>query len=66
MLVGGVERRGRAAEVRKVVDPGDSERTLDTWCEVSFEKLVGDLDGAIAEARFALSLEKAAAPARGA
>jgi hypothetical protein len=53
------------AEVRKVMDPGDGDRTLDTWCEVSFEKEVGDLDAAIAEARFALAIEKAAAPFRG-
>jgi hypothetical protein len=52
------------AEVRKVLDPGDGQRTLDVWCEVSFEKEAGDLEGAIAEARFALSLEKAAAPSR--
>jgi hypothetical protein len=56
------------AEVRKVVDPGDGQRTLDTWCEVSFEKSVactltgGGLDAAVAEARFALSIEKAAPP----
>jgi len=52
------------AEVRKVVDPGTGERTLDTWCEVTFEKEAGDVDAAIAEARFALAIEKAAAPAR--
>jgi hypothetical protein len=51
-----------SAEVRKVFDPGDGQRTLDTWCEVSFEKSVGDLEAAIAEARFALSIEKAAPP----
>ncbi len=56
--------RESVAEVRKVLDPGDGERTLDTWCEVSFEKEVRDLDAAIAEARFALALEKAAAPTR--
>jgi len=50
------------AEVRKVVDPGDGQRTLDTWCEVSFEKPVSDVDAAIAEARFALSIEKAVPP----
>jgi len=51
-----------AAEVRRVVDPGDGQRTLDTWCEVSFEKPVADVEGAIAEARFALTIEKAAPP----
>lgn len=54
------------AEVRNVLDPGDGERTLDTWCEVSFEKDVADVAAAIVEARFALSLEKAASPNRGA
>jgi hypothetical protein len=53
------------AEVRTVLDPGDGERTLDTWCEVSFEKEVGELGEAVSEARYALSLEKAAAPTRG-
>jgi hypothetical protein len=50
------------AEVRRVVDPGDGQRTLDTWCEVSFEKPVADVEAAIAEARFALTIEKAAPP----
>ena len=52
-----------ASEVRKVVDPGDGERTLDTWCEVTFEIEVSALDAAVVEARFALGLEKAATPA---
>ena len=57
--------RGRRREVRKILDPGDGQRTLDTWCEVSFEKETGDLDAAIAEVRFALALEKRrAAPSR--
>jgi len=51
-----------SAEVRRVLDPGDGQRTLDTWCEVQFEKPVVDLDAAIREARFALSIEKAAPP----
>jgi hypothetical protein len=50
------------AEVRRVVDPGDGQRTLDTWCEVSFEKAVADLGAAVVEARFALSIEKAVPP----
>jgi len=66
----GAAARGRGyveilAEVRKVLDPGDGQRTLDTWCEVSFEKEVEGLDAAIAEARFALAIEKAASPTRG-
>jgi hypothetical protein len=52
------------AEVHKVMDPGDHERTLDTWCEVSFEREVTDLETAVAEVRFVLGLEKAAAPPR--
>ena len=48
--------------VREVRDPGDGARTLDTWCEVSFEKAVGDLAGVMDEVRFALSFEKAASP----
>jgi hypothetical protein len=61
-----VERGYRevGAEVHKVLDPGNGDRTLDTWCEVSFEKETADMETAIAEARFALSLEKAAAPTR--
>ena len=56
--------RETAAEVRKVLDPGDGERTLDTWCEITFEKELSALDAAVVEARFALGLEKAATPTR--
>jgi hypothetical protein len=56
--------RETAFEARKVLDPGDGERTLDVRCEVTFEKEAGDLVDAIVEARFALSLEKAAMPLR--
>jgi hypothetical protein len=45
--------------VTQVFDPGDSGRTLDTWCEVSFEKAVTDVDIAMDEVRFVLALEKA-------
>jgi hypothetical protein len=55
----------RGSEVRQVRDPGNGERTIDTWCEVSFEKQVHDLEAAIVELRFALALEKAAGPAHG-
>jgi hypothetical protein len=48
--------------IRDVHDPGDSARTLDTWCEVSFEKAVGDIDGVMDEVRFAFSFEKAVSP----
>jgi len=53
-----------SAEVRNVLDPGDDQRTIDHWCEVSFEKDVDDLAAAVIEARFALALEKVAAPLR--
>ena len=48
------------AEVRKIFDPGDANRTLDTWCELSYEKPVADLAAAIDVAKFVLTLEKAA------
>jgi hypothetical protein len=67
-LAAAAESRGYhevSAEVRTVQDPGDGDRTIDVWCEVAFEKDVNDLDAAIVEARFALGLEKAAAPLRG-
>jgi hypothetical protein len=57
--------RETAVEVHQIKDPGGGDRTLDTWCEVSFEIEVGDLDAAIAEVRFALAIEKAAVPSRG-
>ena len=49
------------AMIRKVRDPGNEERIIDTWCEVLFEKPVSGLDAAVDEVRFALSIEKAAA-----
>jgi hypothetical protein len=48
------------AQVRKIFDPGDEGRTLDTWCELSYEKPVSDLEAAVDEVKFALTLEKAA------
>ncbi|WP_437299989.1 hypothetical protein [Sorangium sp. So ce426] len=50
------------AALRHVRDPGDAERTLDTWCEVHFEKRVASLELAVSEVGFALSLEKTALP----
>lgn len=49
------------AEVRKIFDPGDGQRIIDTWCEVAYELTAPSLDAAIAETRFALSIEKVAA-----
>lgn len=50
------------AMVTRVLDPGDSGRTLDTVCEVLFETAVGDVERAMDEVRFALALDKSAAP----
>jgi len=50
----------REARVQDLNDPGNPERTLDTWYEVRFEKLVEGIAQAVDEARFALSIEKAA------
>lgn len=47
--------------VTSVTAPDDSGRVLDTWCELSLRKPVSDLAAAIAEVRFALSVDKAVA-----
>ena len=39
-------------------DPADPERTLDTWYEVSYEKVVSTLEEAMVEVGFALQFEK--------
>jgi hypothetical protein len=56
------------SEVERVVvpvpDPSDKSRTLETWYEVAFEKTVQDQVGLFEELRYALSLEKTAAPGR--
>jgi hypothetical protein len=44
--------------VTNVSDPGDASRTLDTWCEVLFQKDLGDLGHVNEEVRFVLGLEK--------
>jgi hypothetical protein len=46
--------------VTRVADPGDSERTLDTFYEITYSKQAGALDDALTELRFALGLEKRA------
>jgi hypothetical protein len=50
------------ANVRLVRDPGDEDRTLDTWCEIQFERPVESLEVVVAEVGFILSLEKTALP----
>jgi hypothetical protein len=49
------------ARVQRVEDPGHAERTLDIWCEVTFEKKVASVEDALEEIRFAMTVEKAAA-----
>jgi hypothetical protein len=46
--------------VSKVNDPGDSERVLDTFYEITYSKTASALDDAVAQIRFALALEKRA------
>lgn len=49
--------------ITPLLDPNDETHTLDSWFEVSYEKRVNDLDEAMAEVGFALSIEKVAARA---
>ena len=44
----------------KVNDPGDAERTLDTFYEITYAKAAPALESAIEVLRFALGLEKRA------
>jgi hypothetical protein len=46
--------------VTKVTDPGDAERTLDTFYEITFTKPTPKLDDALVELKFAMGLEKRA------
>ncbi len=46
--------------VTRVADPGDAERTLDTFYEITYSKQAGALDDAVTQLRFALGLEKRA------
>jgi hypothetical protein len=57
----GLLTRGfREIETRehRMADPGDSEKTLDTWFELVFSRTVTEIDVAVAEAKHALALEK--------
>jgi hypothetical protein len=49
-----------ATSVTKVNDPGDAERTLDTFYEITFVKPAGGIEDALAELKFAMGLEKRA------
>jgi hypothetical protein len=44
----------------KVADPGDAERTLDTFYEILYTKDAASLDEALATIKFAMTLEKRA------
>lgn len=46
------------ATASKVTDPGDAERTLDTFYEILYAKDAATLEAAIVEIRYAVSLEK--------
>jgi hypothetical protein len=49
-----------ATTITRVADPGDSERTLDTFYEITYSKPARALDDALVELKFALGLEKRA------
>ena len=57
-VVGGFAEVGTS--VTRVADPGDSERTLDTFYEITYAKQALGLPSAMAELKFALELEKRA------
>ena len=42
----------------RMPDPGDNEKTLDTWFELVFSRKVPDVSDAVTEAKLALKLEK--------
>lgn len=57
--------RGYAEEIAKTVevkDPMDDAKILDTWHEVVYTKVAGDLGGVVQEVQWALKVEKFVAP----
>jgi hypothetical protein len=50
----------QSTSVIRVADPGEPERTLDTFYEITYAKIVAGLSEAVLEVRFALGLEKRA------
>jgi hypothetical protein len=48
------------ASVTRVADPGDAERTLDTFYEITYAKTAPSWNDALAQLKFALDLEKRA------
>ena len=49
-----------STSITRVADPGDSERTLDTFYEITYSKAAAALPDALAELKFAMALEKRA------
>jgi hypothetical protein len=49
-----------ATAVTRVTDPGDDDRTLDTFYEITYAKQTPGLDDALVQLKFALGLEKRA------
>lgn len=43
---------------QNMLDPGDKTKTLDTWYELVFSRVLPDLQGAIDDVKHALKLEK--------
>lgn len=43
---------------QRMLDPGDKSKTLDIWYELVFSKVLADLDGAVAEVKRVLPLDK--------
>jgi hypothetical protein len=61
LAVDGLLSRGfQEIETRehRMPDPGDNEKTLDTWFELVFARIVPDVNDAVTEAKHALKLEK--------
>ena len=48
------------ATASKVTDPGDAERTLDTFYEILYAKDAASIDDALGTIKFAMSIEKRA------
>jgi hypothetical protein len=46
------------AQTVPILDPGDRTKTLDTWYEVSLERVVGGAGELVDELRFALAVDK--------
>jgi hypothetical protein len=47
-----------ATSVTRIADPGDAERTLDTFYEITFAKAESSLDDALRQIKIAVAIEK--------